>query len=512
MSEGVSAAPRDRRREELPLTGQVTTLGAVGTPGPAEVAVPALPLHRYSQVLNPGDFDALVADVERARQQLGGRTLWDINSTASGGGVAELLPSSVGYAAGAGISARWAVISGDHEFFLITKRIHNQLHGAPGDGGALDTAARSHYESVLRSNAAGLAAWLDSRDLVTLHDPQTAGLIPLLRRRGVRVVWRCHVGVDHPNRVARGAWDFLLPYVTQADAEVFSCEGFVWDGLDPQRVAIIAPAIDPFAVKNRELSAGSIAGLLQASGVEDNDNSRDGVFIGAEGKTVRMGRVAEMVETTRLTPSVPLVVQVSRWDRLKDPLGVLRGFAAQIAPRTPAHLLLAGPSAAGVSDDPEGLAVFEEVQAAWRGLPEALGARVHLATLSMDDVEANAVLINALQRRADVIVQKSLAEGFGLTVAEAMWKARPVVASALGGMVAQIEDERSGILVDPADLERFGAAVSRLLTDRSLAAAIGQAAKERVRSHFLGSRQLRQMLSLWTGLLTQGGQGVRTIP
>jgi trehalose synthase len=178
-----------------------------------------------------------------------------------------------------------------------------------------------------------------------------------------------------------------------------------------------------------------------------------------------------------------------------------RGFAEHVAPQTDAHLVLAGPSVAHVTDDPEGLEVCQEVQREWESLPRGLAERVHLATLQMDDPEENAVVVNALQRRAQVVVQKSLAEGFGLTVAEAMWKGRPVVASAIGGIRDQIEDGVSGCLIQPEDLETFGARVRTLLQRPADAEAMGTRARERVRHEFLGSRHLLQYLQLLGTLL-----------
>jgi trehalose synthase len=474
---------------------------SIDLPGLIDVELSPMPLERFSEVLSPDDTARLLADAEEAQQVFAGRTVWNVNSTASGGGVAEMLQSLVPYTRSAGVDARWTVIQGDSEFFRITKRIHNQLHGAPGDGGTLAATARAHYDAVLAVNGARLAERFTKRDVVILHDPQTAGLVPLLRAHCAVVVWRCHVGVDSPNDIVRGAWDFLRPYVSQADAYIFSCRSFVWDGLDRERLAIIAPSIDPFAVKNYSLSDADVASILRAGGIEDNDTTGDAIFKRRAGETGVVTHRSDITESTRITPGTPLVVQVSRWDRLKDPMGVLKGFADHIAGPTTAHLMLAGPDVSHVSDDPEGLQVLEEMRSAWRALPDALAARVHLATLQMDDPEENAVTVNALQRRATVVVQKSLAEGFGLTVAEAMWKARPVVASALGGICDQIEDGVSGILVDPHDLAAFGSGVVRLLIDGAAAAAMGRAAQERVRMHFLGSRHLRQYLDLLTDLL-----------
>jgi trehalose synthase len=197
----------------------------------------------------------------------------------------------------------------------------------------------------------------------------------------------------------------------------------------------------------------------------------------------------------------PLIAQVSRWDRLKDPLGVLRGFAEHVDPADEPHLVLGGPDVTAVADDPEGGEVLAETEDAWRELPAAVRRRVHLALLPMDDADENAVMVNALQRRADVVVQKSLAEGFGLTVAEAMWKGRPVMASRVGGIQDQIEDGTTGFLVDPGDLRAFGERANALLADPYAAERIGQAAQTRVRDLFLGPRHLGQYVELLGSVL-----------
>ena len=203
-----------------------------------------------------------------------------------------------------------------------------------------------------------------------------------------------------------------------------------------------------------------------------------------------------------LRPDDPVVLQVSRWDRLKDPLGVIRGFVDHVAPTTDAHLVYAGPAVEAVADDPEGKQVLQEAQAYFGQLDAEAKDRVHLTALPMDDLAENAAIVNALQRRADVIVQKSIAEGFGLTVAEGMWKARPVVASRIGGIQDQIIDGETGILLDdPTDLAAYGAAVRGLLEDPEAARRMGQAAMARVRDEFLAVRSLMQYLNLMEKLL-----------
>jgi trehalose synthase len=211
-----------------------------------------------------------------------------------------------------------------------------------------------------------------------------------------------------------------------------------------------------------------------------------------------------MIEQCPLSPEDALVAQISRWDRLKDPLGVLNGFVEHTAGQTDAHLLIAGPSTESVADDPEGAEVLAAMMSAWEQLPQQVRGRVHLASLPMDDIEENAAIVNALQRHSDVIVQKSLAEGFGLTVAEAMWKARPVVASRVGGIQDQIVDGESGILLsDPRDEAEFGAAVAGLLADPERAHRIGQAAHLRVRDNFLGPYHLGRYFDLIRSLAAQ---------
>ncbi len=453
--------------------------------------VSPIPLRRLSTVIGDEATEALLADADSFRVALRGRTIWNVNSTSTSGGVAELLQSLVAYGRGAGCDERWILVRGDEDFFRITKTIHNRLHGSAHADDRLGARARQLYEEVLDGNATRLAACIGPEDVVIAHDPQTAGLIPFLKRRGTTVLWRCHVGVDKPDAVVRSAWDFLRPYVVGADRLIFSSPSFVWEGLPTERVAIVPPAIDPLAVKNHDLPPENVSGILRAAGIATADG--DGAaFVRHDGSTGHVTRRVAAVPGAPVEPEVPLVVQVSRWDRLKDPAGVLRAFQVHVAPRTEAHLILAGPAVASDSDDPEGREVQAEMIAAWHDLPEWVARRTHLLSVPLDDLEENAAIINALQRRATVVVQKSLAEGFGLTVSEAMWKGRPVVASGLGGIGDQIEDGRSGFLVDPRDLAGFGEAVNALLGDRSRAAAVGRAARARVRKDFLVSRHLRQ--------------------
>ncbi len=461
------------------------------------VPVGALPPERFKAVVSGEQSAELDRIVVEGRKAFRGRVVWNVNSTASGGGVAEMLRSLIAYARGGGVDARWVVIEGNDEFFRVTKRIHNRLHGAAGDGGPLDDDERAVYEQTLEGNAEQLRHLVRPGDLVLLHDPQTAGLGAPLSAAGAHVVWRCHVGLDTPNGLARSAWRFLLPYVATAEAVVFSRRAFAWDDLDRERIVIVQPSIDAFSPKNQDLREEVVRAILRTAGLVQDGQAVDTSFERLDGTPGRVDRRAALVEDVPLPESAPSVVQVSRWDRLKDPVGVMDAFAAHIAPHTLAHLVLAGPDVLAVADDPEGAEVLRESIACREALAPEARSRVHLARLPMVDSEENAAMVNALQRHADVVVQKSLAEGFGLTVAEGMWKGRPVVASRVGGIHDQIVDGVSGLLVDPVDPEGFGERVVQLLQNPDTARRMGAEGRARVRQEFLGPRHLAQYLALF---------------
>jgi trehalose synthase len=459
---------------------------------PQEVEISSRDPERFREVLPSERFDEFARAAEEARRLLAGRVVWNVNSTARGGGVVELLRPLVAYARGAGVDTRWLVLDGPPGFFEVTKRIHNRLHGAEGDGGPLDEQARRIYEDVIAANAVAFAERVHEGDVVIVHDPQPAGLVAAMRAAGAAVIWRCHVGVDQPNELVRQAWDFLRPYILRANAYVFSRESFVWDGLDRERVVIIPPSIDVFTPKNRDLDPETVSAVLAVSGlVRDAGVPKPVIFERQDGSPGRVERRATLIEDEPLHRYQPVVLQVSRWDALKDPLGVIRGFAEHVPPETGAQLVYAGPAVEAVSDDPEGARMLRQSIEARALLPLEARRRIHLATLPMDDLDENALVVNALQRHAQIVTQKSIAEGFGLTVAEAMWKARPVVASRVGGIQDQIVEGESGLLVaDPRDLAGFGAAIVRLLNDPAWAEDVGRSARERVRDRFLSVRSL----------------------
>jgi trehalose synthase len=469
--------------------------------GLPEVLVRPLPLARFGELIGEQRYEALEHGAERARAVLAGRTLWNVNSTASGGGVAELLLVLVGYALGAGLDTHWVVTQCDPEFFAITKRIHNRVHGVKGDDGDLGPEEAAHFESVTASNAALLADQVRAGDVVILHDPQTAGLCRPMRELGACVVWRCHIGADRPNDWTRQAWDFLLPRVSSADAFVFSRRQHIPEGLPAGRVEVIPPSIDPFSLKNRVLAPAEVEGIVRHIGLYDGRDRAPVAFARGDGTQGKVERRASIVGEGPLDPSVPLVVQVSRWDRLKDMRGVMLGFARQVVGRVDAHLALVGPDVSGVTDDPEGAEVLQECITALGELPALARASIRLVSLPMADIEENAVMVNALQRASTVVVQKSLAEGFGLTVAEAMWKAKPVVVSDVGGIADQVTPDSGVLLDDPTDLDAFGDALASLLERPADIVRLGTNAHAHVVENFVGDRHLLRYATMLERLL-----------
>jgi trehalose synthase len=466
---------------------------------------------RAGGAISPGGYRTVVMAVEPApgtviadgapalnlaatvRDRLGRTRIWHVNSTGTGGGVVELLRSSIGRHRLLGLPASWLVSNAPGEFFDLTKRVHHALHGRLS-GGPFDRRDAELYQVAGERQAEAIADHVNAGDLVVLHDPQLLPAVPGLVATGARVAWRCHIGTRQVSPVTEMAWQMLRPYARRAYRCAFSLPEYVPAFLPAERATVILPSIDPYAAKNREISAETQAGLLQRIALTAGP-ARDA----GQTADAHLGRSVH----DRLLPlDADVVLQVSRWDPLKDMIGVLNAFTTWIAPSTAAHLVLAGPDPADIPDDPEGLRVYTEVARARESAPAPIRERIHLVVLSLSDFEANALVVNALQRRATVVGQKSLEEGFGLTVTEAMWKYRPIVAARAGGISAQIDSGREGILIeDPADLEAFGQSAVRLLADRTLADELGRAAHRRTEREFLADRELADTLRLYLAML-----------
>jgi trehalose synthase len=398
----------------------------------------------YRAIVGDGPMQSLAALARHLR----GHRLAMVNSTRAGGGVAEILQRLVPLLNELGVPTTWEVMPGDARFFEITKAMHNALHGRPG---RLSREDADHFLAMNRRASESLA--LDA-DLVLVHDPQPVALAGLRRRRGQRWVWRCHIDLSRANP---DVLDFVGRQVAQYDAAVFSHVTFVPPLRTPGFVA--PPSIDPLSEKNRELTEAEMD---------------------------------ELLAPFDLPRETPLVTQVSRFDRLKDPVGVIEAFVLARR-RERAHLVLAG---GGAADDPEGAAVLEETRRAASGRRD-----VSILELPPDSHR----IVNALQRRSAVIVQKSLREGFALTVAEGLWKRRAVVASAVGGIPLQVVHERTGLLV--RSVEGCALQLVRLLRDPPLRRRLGREGREHVRDNFLHPREARDYLALFAWLLGRGAPG-----
>jgi trehalose synthase len=460
--------------------------------GPQEIPLAPLPLGRLWPVVTEDGRRALQLALADGREALRGRTVWMVNSTPVGGGVAELLRTVTPYWLDAGIDAHWAVVGGGPAFLRITKRIHNLLHGYPGDDGQLGSLEQRVYERALEPARVWLERRLRVGDVVVLHDPQTAGLAPALKAAGAHVVCRSHVGAEPGDALAGATRDFLRTYAASADAIVLTRRSDPHPQLGAPRIVVIPPCIDPCSPKNRSMPLADARRLLTEAGL---------VATGRRSGTPVVGTIRSTGRSSQ-PGTAPLVVHLARWDRLKDPLGVMEAFAT-VLDRADARLILAGPAVDAVADDPEAAAVYDEVEQQWERLPRAERDRIDLLQLSLRDPHANAVIVNALQREATVVVKKSLQEGFGLGVAEAMWKRRPVVASDVGGHRVQIEHGVGGVLVpDARNLPRFGRAIADILADPERRRRLGEAAHEQVRTRFLPDRHI----AAWMRLLAELGR------
>jgi len=390
-------------------------------------------LDAYARFVGTGTIEEIRLLGERLR----GRRVQNINSTAVGGGVAEILNRLIPLLREVGVDAHWDVIHGGDEFFAVTKTIHNALHGQAATLSEHDVAV---YMDTTAQNLETLAL---SDDIVFVHDPQPAALIQR-RAHGSRWIWRCHIDVSAPSPAV---WDFLRPWVERYDAAVFSAPQFS-RGLPIDQV-LIAPSIDPLADKNRELEPHVVESVITGLGID---------------------------------PDRPLVTQVSRFDWLKDPLGVIDAY--RLARKyNDCQLLLVGGSA---TDDPEGSQVLAACRERAAGDPD-----IHVVELPPT---AN-VEINAIQRASTVILQKSVREGFGLTVSEALWKAKPVIAGAVGGIPLQITHRYSGILTHTVEGTAYW--IKQLLNAPDFARRLGENGREHVRNNFLLTRHLRDYLLLF---------------
>jgi len=385
--------------------------------------------------------DAVVDNLFLLAQQLQGRCIQNINSTSTGGGVAEILNRMIPLMNQLGVNARWDVIKGGEKFFNTTKKFHNALHGVPTE---VSPDEFDHFLQVNRQNAADMEL---CGDVILVHDPQPIALIEKRPEIGRSWVWRCHIDFSRPQE---DVWLFLKDFIERYDAAIFSAPAFGRELSVPQ--ILIAPSIDPMSDKNRDLSEQEITAIVEQFGID---------------------------------PEKPIVTQISRFDYLKDPVGVIHAWR-QVKKYIDCQLVLAG---GGATDDPEGEQVLREVHAAANDDKDIFV----LLLPGGSDIE-----INALQRASSVVLQKSLKEGFGLTVSEALWKERPVIAGAVGGIPLQITHKYSGILTRSIDGTSFW--IKQLLNEPEFAAKLAKNGKEHIRSNYLITRHIRDYLLTFLAL------------
>jgi len=381
---------------------------------------------------------SIIDDLKLLAERLKGKVIQQVNSTSVGGGVAEILNRMIPLLKELGVDSRWDFIKGGAQFFDVTKKFHNALHGKKEDITKHDFEI---FEDTSRKNIEELDTY---GDIVFIHDPQPVALVK--KKKGNKWVWRCHIDVSRPNK---DVWNFLKGYIKNYDSAVFSAPSFCQKM--PIRQFLISPSIDPLSDKNRELPQQEIDAVLRKYEIEADK---------------------------------PIITQISRFDRLKDPVGVIDAYL-QVKKYIDCQLILAGGAAV---DDPEGAEVLAEVREKAKKDKD-----IHILLLPQNDLE-----VNALQRASTIIMQKSSREGFGLTVSEALWKTKPVVATDTGGIPLQIKHKYSGLLCHSIEGAAF--AIKQLLNSPGYAKKLAENGREHVRNNFLITRHIRDYMLLFLSL------------
>jgi trehalose synthase len=391
-------------------------------------------LHDYVPIVGQPIIDDLMLVAEKLK----GKIVQHINSTAVGGGVAEILNRMVPLLTELGVDSRWDVVKGGEEFFWVTKKFHNALHGNH------EEITQHDFDIFMETSQRSIEQLDTYGDIVFVHDPQPIALVN--KKSANKWIWRCHIDISNPNQIV---WEYLRSFIDKYDAAVFSAPSFSQNL--PIRQFLIPPSIDPLSDKNKDLPQEFIKSVLEKYGIVENK---------------------------------PIITQISRFDRLKDPAGVIEVFR-EVKRYIDCQLVLAGGTAA---DDPEAIEVLEEVREKAQHDHD-----IHILLMPHNDIE-----VNALQRGSTVIIQKSIKEGFGLTVAEALWKAKPVVASAVGGIPLQITHKYSGLLCHTIQGAAF--AIKQLLNAPEYAKKLGENGHEHIRNNFLLTRHLRDYMLMFLSL------------
>lgn len=459
-----------------------------------------------------GSLYSLVLDFleqsKNAITSLKGKTIWMINSTAIGGGVAEMLPSQMRILRELGVSIEWLVIEAKEDaFFDLTKRIHNAIHGS-GDG-RFSEADKQVYEAVNKQNLPKALGLINEGDIVVVHDPQPMPLAALIKKeKKVPIIWRCHIGLEEDTEVTDAVWKFLSVYTDDYDHFIFSLPSYVPKPLKG-KTSIIPPAIDPLSHKNRALQLHKSIGILYQSAILDDHQA---ILYHRYNHLVRRilpdGTFGSPNESSQLNLIYrPFVTEISRWDRLKGFSELMQAFikmkkdnlergnpdSLEYKRIKMTLLVMGGPDPAFVSDDPEGKAVLKELTEAYQELDRDMQDDIAILLLPLDNPKENALIVNALQRASSIIVQNSIQEGFGLTATEGMWKRKPLLVSAAAGLKFQVEHQKTGIINDdPTDIERLSKALAYMLNHP----------KERDKWGFNGQTRVIQNFTLFSQLIS----------
>ncbi len=456
----------------------------------------------YSSVL---DF---MEQAQEPIDALKGKTVWMINSTAIGGGVAEMLPSQMRILRELGTSIEWLVIEAkDKSFFDLTKRIHNAIHGS--GNGIFTDEDRKIYEAVNQNNLSKALEFINDGDIVVVHDPQPMPLAAMIKKeKDVSIIWRCHIGLEEDTEVTDAVWEFLRPYTNDYDHFVFSLPSYVPKNLK-SRTSIIPPAIDPLSHKNRELQLHKCIGILYQSGILDDHKA---ILYDRYDHLVRKvmpdGSFGTLDEGTNLNFIYrPIVTEISRWDRLKGFKELMEAFIKMKLDNRKngdpdsldykqiemALLIMGGPDPAFVSDDPEGEEVLNELIETYKKVDSAMQNDIAILLLPLDNPKENALIVNAIQRSSSIIVQNSIQEGFGLTATEAMWKRKPVLVSNAAGLKFQVVHNKTGqINPDPTNIPALSKTLAHMLNHP----------KDRDKWGFNGQLRVIQNFTLFSQLLS----------
>lgn len=465
--------------------------------------------------------ESLRAEAARLEEDLRDRRVWMVNSTPEGGGVAEMLEPTMGMLRDLGVDAEWVVIeSEDPDFFDLTKNLHNLIHGE-GRPEALDADARSLYEEENRINARFLVERAEPGDILVVHDPQPMPLARYVQAEvDVITIWRCHIGLDGENASTRAAWDFLERYADDYDRAIFSAPEYIPD-LFAGRSTLVRPAIDPLTHKNRDLSVHEVVRILDHAALNGSPGPLlDEAYVDVVHRLRDDGQFvpASLSEDIGLLHR-PVVTQISRWDRLKGFAPLMEAFAhlkeeqrSFSEGRPPKHrrrlslarLVMAGPAADSVADDPEAKEVLSEIRSAYMDLPPLVQSDVAILSLPMADRRENHDIVNALQRTSSIVCQNSLREGFGLTITEAMWKRVPVLSnrSACGPRQQIVDGVHGRLIENPEDRGQLASALNEMLAAPGERQSWGRTAQRRVHDEFLIYRRLRRYFEEFAQLLS----------